>query len=388
MLVRHGYRTWCAALLLTSVACHDELRDRLVSSLEGTAIVENETPQWGADNGWTIGDAPSLAIGREDGPQAYIFGRISQVLELSEGWLVVDSDAAELRVFDKSGVHIRTIGREGRGPGEFLQVSGVLLSEDSLLVLDGAMQRLSVLTTDGQVVRTVELEPTGDPYFPLRLYRLMGTLDGNLVLMAKAWPSDMRPQPVTYWDAGETLLYTPDGKRKGVVGEPSGMDTYSTPQRAGGVVYGRYSSGAVANQTIAMTDGGSPEFRMYDRVGPPRAVVRWNVPRVRVNADIVQEFREVRGDPQWGAAEYNPVVSNLIGDSEGSIWVEPWSDRWAESSNRQRAWQVFSDDGRWLGEVMVPSHLRPEVINRTSVAGVWRDPRTGVETVRVYPLRR
>lgn len=54
-----------------------------------------------------------------------MFQRIVSVARGEEGNLVVaDAGWGEIRVFDSGGEHVRTIGREGEGPGEFQSLSG------------------------------------------------------------------------------------------------------------------------------------------------------------------------------------------------------------------------------------------------------------------------
>ncbi len=62
----------------------------------------------------------------------------------------------ELRIFDRDGVHVRSVGRGGRGPGEFVAANGLLwLADDSLLIVDQQGGRYSILTRDGDFVRSV-----------------------------------------------------------------------------------------------------------------------------------------------------------------------------------------------------------------------------------------
>lgn len=57
-------------------------------------------------------------------------------------------------VFDSAGQFIRTVGRHGRGPGEFLQpYDAVAFRRDSLIVLDGDGRRATVLAPSLRPVR-------------------------------------------------------------------------------------------------------------------------------------------------------------------------------------------------------------------------------------------
>jgi hypothetical protein len=59
-----------------------------------------------------------LAIGVEAGDSAFEFGRISNVVKLSDGRIVVaDRSSMEVRVFTPDGKHQLTFGRRGAGRG-------------------------------------------------------------------------------------------------------------------------------------------------------------------------------------------------------------------------------------------------------------------------------
>ncbi len=64
------------------------------------------------------------------------FGRLGNLVEDDEGTLyVLDSQLSEIHAFSQDGEHLRTIGREGEGPGEFMQAFDMYLGPDGLLGL-------------------------------------------------------------------------------------------------------------------------------------------------------------------------------------------------------------------------------------------------------------
>ena len=61
-------------------------------------------------------------------------------------------------VFDSSGRVTHRIGRSGEGPGEFSNITGIAVGQaDSIFVLDGILQRVSVYTPDLALARTFRL---------------------------------------------------------------------------------------------------------------------------------------------------------------------------------------------------------------------------------------
>lgn len=118
----------------------------------GAIRVSNpEMGVWGADGGWTL--VPEVSIGSiaSDGPD--LFGEIAAIEVDGLGRIyVADRQAAEVRVFDADGNHVRTFGRRGRGPGEFEQLSGLGWGADgNLVVVDAANGYIDYDTTGAWV---------------------------------------------------------------------------------------------------------------------------------------------------------------------------------------------------------------------------------------------
>lgn len=104
---------------------------------------------------------------------------------------VLDQGARNIRVFDSAGTPVRTIGREGAGPGEFATPYSLAWTGDTLAVLDPGNGRLELVTRDGKHAATwpgsritgrqVRLWQAGPSRFFLDGYR--PTLDGELQML-------------------------------------------------------------------------------------------------------------------------------------------------------------------------------------------------------------
>jgi len=102
----------------------------------------------------------------------------------STGWSSVavhDLDTGEL---------LGTVGRKGRGPGEFINIRGIATRGDSLAVLDGATLRITVFDPDLRVTETIRV--------PMRIAgRLAWGPDGFIV---GGWgPIRARGTPANLW---------------------------------------------------------------------------------------------------------------------------------------------------------------------------------------------
>jgi hypothetical protein len=93
--------------------------------------------------------------------------------------------------------------------------------------------------------------------------------------------------------------------------------------------------------------------------------------------------------PGLGARRLPDVLPPMIGlraGEDGTIWVERWPP---EGRNAFRFYDVFDDDGRWVRVVVFRAPLvgdPPPYFGERAVAGVIRDPDTGVERVVRFDL--
>ena len=72
---------------------------------------------------------------------------------------VLDYLLAQILVLSPSGERLRTIGREGRGPREFIRPRAFNLSRDTVRVVDMGNDRLQTLALDTDFMRTTPLPP-------------------------------------------------------------------------------------------------------------------------------------------------------------------------------------------------------------------------------------
>jgi hypothetical protein len=99
---------------------------------------------------------------------------ISDVVQLPNGVIVFGEVYENRLVYLTLNPHsVQHVGREGRGPGEFLRIDGVLkLRADTIAVLDVISRRLSVFDGQGHFVRAVSLRtpPDGSMWLDCTFY--------------------------------------------------------------------------------------------------------------------------------------------------------------------------------------------------------------------------
>lgn len=118
-------------LLMAATACSEPAaRDAdwpgSVDTLANGALhVSNpEEPLWSEGEGWALVEEVRIGSADAEGPE--LFAQIRALEMDDQGRMyVLEGQANELRIFDPSGVHLRTVGGAGEGPGEFGNPAGM-----------------------------------------------------------------------------------------------------------------------------------------------------------------------------------------------------------------------------------------------------------------------
>lgn len=100
-----------------------------------------------------------VRVGSLDDPELG-FSRIRGVERADDGTVyVLESQVPEIRVYDRQGRRLRTVGGPGEGPGEFAFPSAFGLVGDTLWVNDPGNQRISWFGPDGSLVHETPVTP-------------------------------------------------------------------------------------------------------------------------------------------------------------------------------------------------------------------------------------
>lgn len=173
MMMRIG-PALAAAVMFSLSACSDgsdRAPDDIAPRVDTIAGLIRVTNPATAPEAWSFEPVLTLGTmggGEADGPE--VFGRIASIVSDDEGDVyIADSQALEVRVFDREGNYLRTIGRSGEGPGEFGALASLTWNADTLHVLDWRNARLQRFTGDGEAagtIRWIPLSGSGIRFFP------------------------------------------------------------------------------------------------------------------------------------------------------------------------------------------------------------------------------
>jgi hypothetical protein len=339
----------------------------------GTIEIRNPpTGLWRPEDSWSVVEVWRLGTVSGEGPEVFGDIRDLQLDALGRVW-VYDGHAREIRVFDASGRHVRTVGQAGRGPGEFVNVAALRWSPGGRLwAVDQQAGRVSVFDTTGTFVTSHRI---GTFY---QLFPWPGAIDE----LGLFYDVTMEPEP-----GGEVFLVRFDSLLNPV-------DTLTLPRHPDGpqvfehVDEHSYTSVSIPFSGEALwaiaRDGGfwvaiTGRYQLL-RLGPSGDTLRVSskpfepVPVRREEVDAAIERMDwFRGRiDRSRIPDFKPAIDRSLLDDEGNLWVVPLR----EGDDRGRLAQVFDSAGFYLGELDLPISLiglSPAVIRENTMVAVVTD---------------
>lgn len=377
----------------TTVAVRDSSDVRIVDN-RGTPALR--------DLGWQVDRQPMLEIGSSGGAASGLF-KVTEAVRLEDGRIVVvNAGSNDLRIFGPDGQHLRTIGREGDGPGEFRSLFWAgRLRGDSIVAWDAALQRLSVFSPAGDLVRSVR-PARSLGFFP----QVKGLLsDGRVVMASSAAPARISESRVQVRrDSSAFRILAPHGGVSEIRGRFLGTEMVTIADPAAGLLvrplpFGRQTVTATHGARLYVGTADRFEIAAYEPATSLRMLVRADRERAPVTREDIRAYRQtlvtVGADAQVERHQAKvleqvpypkvmPAFSGLEVDSDGNLWVE---EPQKPGDTAGSTWVVLSSDGRARGTIRLPHGLAVKQIGRDWILGVVLDE-DHREIVRLYQFSR
>jgi 6-bladed beta-propeller protein len=375
-----------------------------VADSAGVRVVHNPAEGlWNAQTAWSLSE--EVSIGGLSGEVEYEFGQITGVDVDSEGDLyVADLQAQEVRVFNPSGVYLRTIGKPGSGPGEIGAggLVGVFVIGDEVLVPDMANARINRFTLEGEPLDAATLDVLAG--IPIRWDRVAHEViaqrrtvntdpsaaedfvpTGDVVVtMNRETPEILATLPV-----GQSMQFTGGGIPQIKIFDPEPVWDAGDD---GGIL--------VAMNSAVRIEVWSPDGALQHVISRERDLKPVTERDQRIFKDVVAEQVAQQGAPpaaiqQFLAsmqfAEYYPAFATLAVGPSGSVWAqrirsgdEIGGD---EDFNPQdlgsNEWDVYNSEGHYLGVFTFPGKFQPIKVIGDRFYGIHRDE-LDVPSVKVY----
>jgi hypothetical protein len=331
--------------------------------------------------GWEIASEPVVVLGASEEAPLY---RVNSAVRLSDGRIVVahGGTSSRLDLYSHDGRHLRLIGGNGEGPGEYRFITSLAAgANDSLFVFDQYLQRLTVFSADGQYLRSVSSRVAHTTE--------RGALSAVFRLSESAWvvrgiesvlpgpPNRIVRDTIMIGLVDEALDdFRPLGRVPGVM-----SINYTLGGR--GVVRASVFTPRVLEATwgrcafVSATEGPSIEVFAADGThvttlkGPGRqrpitdgdlgVALAWEEERW---PEAERPMRR-RAFGELARPDFLPFYYQLILDQWGNIWLQEYQPPYGLAPH----WHVLSQAGLHLSDVIMPASIGVFAITEHGVLG-------------------
>jgi hypothetical protein len=299
-------------------------------------------------------------LGGDSESDEEFFGVIGAIaLDEGQNVYLLDRQLSEVKVFSPTGGYLRTIGREGEGPGEFRRPSDMFFTpEGDLAVLQTAPGKLVLLTPDGDPAGDFTIgeedggfrmlfggESGGDNMVLAYVTAKMESGKRTRISILASFKAD-GTEGARYYKSESTMNFA-----NPVVDERKGL----APTWALGPTGDVYFIDAFGEYRInVLTPGGEP-INTLEREFE-------HLMRTDEEKEAMKKRFVIRGpvDPKIVVSEYEPDVNRLFPRRDETLWVLTSRGMKASTENVIAVFDVFDAEGRFTHQVTLEGQGDPK----------------------------
>jgi hypothetical protein len=356
MLVVHLSVVLALCLFLAASAAAGEKWQGKEVTKEGALHVMN--PYNAMESPKTITPKELWRLGGETDDEDELFGLISRIITDDDGNVyLLDTQLSEVKVFSPDGSFLRTIGREGEGPGEFRLPTGMFFTpEGDLGVVQVAPGKIVLLTREGEPAGEYPLPKAEDGGF--LILRNGISRNKNLVLsVSKNAFSEGRFDQTQY-----LCSLNADGTERARYHEEVLTIDFANPvmdDSKWNNFNNRWNVG-FDGRVFAAPDYGTYTIDVWSPDGKlDRVIERDYKPQKRTQDEIdlvnkiLQIFIRQVPNGQVKVHDFNSDVEQIHTREDGSIWVVSSEGSRNKPDGALATFDVFDSAGRFIRQVTV-----------------------------------
>ena len=325
-----------------------------ITSTDGVTTITNpETPAYGESSQEMI---ELWRRGGEDDEEIF-FGTIAEFLHDDEGNIfLLDGQLSEIQVFSPDGEFLRTIGRQGEGPGEFQNGADMFWGPQGQIgVVQAWPGKIVMITPDGNPGMTFAL-----PYRDGGGFQSVTKGAGhkqNVVLAGTAWTrEDGQQLQFTYlkaYDAaGNELATYQETSRETNFGNYEFIEEeYVDFQRRWAV--------APDGRVAAVLSYEDYRIHVWNADGTVNRIIeRPNYQAVKRTAEEKDRFQTVyNAFTRWNRGstfrvnDYHQAIEQVFFREDGSLWIQSGAHRWRAADGVFTSFDVYDTEGRFVKQV-------------------------------------
>jgi len=374
-----------AAFIIGPVCCKKPETKAKVEIIDGVEYVHN--PEIPLHSNKTVTFEEDLSIGGEDEDGNIILFRLGRfIVDQNENIHIVDSQDQVIKVFDKEGKYIRTIGRKGEGPGEFRSIRyPTFLPDGRLLVMDFSARRTSLFDSSGEFLKSYQWKKrfsqfhwaTNSSYI-LTEYTFKGEspLEGRR-LFVKEYDfegNEIRSFGEFIAEEGKPFI---GEKFTAIFSIPYSPESiFSADQKR------KYLYHCLNNKyTIEVFDEKGKVFRRIDRPYEPVPFTSEDVEEFRARYERSQNESLRKFAKEIPLPSVKTITPRMLVDDSGNLWIKTHEQR-EEEERTFSAYDIFDIDGYYEARIWLDKD--PSLFVKGKMYRIHTDEETGYQFLKRY----
>lgn len=326
--------------------------------------------------------------------------RITNVVVDQNGYMYFgDQSLAKIHIISPEGRYAGSIGRRGRGPGDFNHLMGISIYKDTLYVLENEPDRFSAFRLNNR--HLIRMRPF--PNVMVKKHRLGAPkliypmVSGTYEMVFPNYTMARFGIPyrhVTFsifshnLEPIDTVVLT---------FPPSKYFHYTDPKNGGKAIFGNFGKGLTPKTLVAFDAKGnlyeassdSLYIRVFNSSGQKIKTLSYDyIPPKFTQGDLDSITSKIQSH-YWKrifriAIKQNHItrwmsMQNLLIDDKGRCWVELMNPR-----KKKQTWWVFDTAGKLRWKFKLSRHVQLYVVQNHEAYGIWRKKGSYPKLVRYH----
>ena len=330
-----------------------------IEEVDGVTVVKNpKEPMYEKD---VFSLEEELSIGEAEGEEEYMFSEMGQIaVDKNERIYVRDRREQHIKVFDKDGKYLMTIGRKGQGPGELSGPGRISVNQNVLMAQE--QRGLSFFSLDGKFLKRVLTKE-------IRTLRAGIDSKGNIVLEEGVFGPENIRQKIKKFDSNMNLITE--------IASSPGFD----PRKLFNPFMPRAYWLIDKNNNIVYGYPEDYELQIYNPGGKLIKIIKKKYDPIEFTEEEKKEWMKLAPPSvKLDFSQYHSAYNRFYHDDESRIFVQTWEKI---EDRKGYYYDVFDSEGKYICKIHLKT--RPFVLKKSKLYTVEEDEE-GFQFVKRYKV--